>query len=735
MHPFHFALNTDAASERLLRDITRDALGTLMLVTLAVAWLWATAMELIAEMYVIPAYTALGFLIAVVLLSYRLRDRYCEWAVGIYVFGMVAVITFIAMSFGNLQAFYLYALAVLIAGILTSVWGVISVALTSIASMLIIGLNGTSYEPLNLALAITVTVLTGIAVWLVSKELRTALTWVYAMSQQSQQNADEARTHRAELQRVLHSLDQAYVRLERTNQALIFAQEAAETAYRFKSEFVANVSHELRTPLNLIVGFSEMVATAPESYGGIPLPKEYRGDVMAIYRSARHLLDLVNDVLDLSQIEANKMPIVRKPSELTEIINEAAEIVDGLASVRDLQLRLDVQSELPVLNMDRTRVRQILLNLLTNAVRFTQKGEVCVRAFVAGGEVVVEVADTGPGIEPVDLARAFEAFSQMHEQQIPAGSGLGLAVSKKFVELHGGRMWIDSKVGRGTTISFTLPIPDSDQYVPLSRLHVSRPLRHEGDLPTVLLLHGDTRALSILHRHINTCEIMLAQTPVEATELIKEAAPRAIIIDRDWATHWAAHKHHWQMPVDLPVITCPIPNVHDLYGLEGAVDYLPKPVSREDLASALQRLGTPVHSVLIIDDNPHVVRLLSRMLKAVQGSLRIWEAFGCEEGLEIIRTRQPDVVLLDLVLPEMSGYDLLNEIARDKALANVQVIVVSVRGIGQTPVVSGHMSIRQETGFTWSGILQLLDSVLGAVTRPDAKSLTSDAARLEVQPG
>jgi signal transduction histidine kinase len=186
------------------------------------------------------------------------------------------------------------------------------------------------------------------------------------------------------LQRVLHSLDLALSRLERNNRALAFAQEAAEQAYRFKSEFVANVSHELRTPLNLIVGFSEMMTTAPESYGGKPLPSEYRGDMLAIYRSSRHLLDLINDVLDLSQIEAGRMVIHKERVILVEVIREAADIVRGLAEARRLQLIVDEPPAALVIDLDRVRTRQVLLNLLTNAMRYTEQGWVRIDTEIAG---------------------------------------------------------------------------------------------------------------------------------------------------------------------------------------------------------------------------------------------------------------------------------------------------------------------------------------------------------------
>jgi signal transduction histidine kinase len=234
----------------------------------------------------------------------------------------------------------LYLLVVLVAAPLTKPRGLGVMTLLVLAAMVATGVQrGT--QAAELIIPIMLTVLTGLTAWLSTRRLFTALGWALSMTDKAMRSTEEARDHRLELQRVLHSLDLALSRLERNNRALAFAQEAAEKAYRFKSEFVANVSHELRTPLNLIVGFSEMMTTAPESYGGKPLPSEYRGDMLAIYRSSRHLLDLINDVLDLSQIEHGRMVIHKERVALVEVIREAADIVRGLAEARRLQLIID----------------------------------------------------------------------------------------------------------------------------------------------------------------------------------------------------------------------------------------------------------------------------------------------------------------------------------------------------------------------------------------------------------
>jgi signal transduction histidine kinase/DNA-binding response OmpR family regulator len=589
---------------------------------------------------------------------------------------------------------------------------------------------------IDLSLPAMFILLTGLTSWLSSRRLFTALAWALSMAREARKNADEARGNRAEVRRVLKSLDEAYVRLERTNEALIFAREAAEKAYRFKAEFVTNVSHELRTPLNLIVGFSEMMATAPESYGGVPLPREYRGDVMAIYRSARHLSDLINDVLDLSRIESGRLPLSKEPADLGEVVREATEIVRGLAEARGLRLKLDLPDALPMLRLDRTRVRQVLLNLLTNATRFTDAGWIRTRVRMEGGEAIITVEDTGRGIPPDRLNRAFEAFTQLDEDRAREGSGLGLAVSKKFVELHGGRMWIESEVGRGTAVGFSLPIPREGQEVQVSPLKVSPWLRSLQGQPTVLVLHDDLHAMSLLRRYIDGFQFVLADTADKVHKVMQETWPVAVIADATWAGRCDAPDQALELPAHIPVITCSLPSIRRQGLLPGATDYLPKPITRQELWDALSRLPRPPRTVLIVDDDPHVVRLLARMLKAGDPSLRVLEAFGGQEGLEIARSQRPDVILLDLVMPEVNGYAFLEEITHDSEMAGTPIIIVSVRGIEQeTKPIMGELRLERETGFSISEALQVLSTTLSAITQPAVILPASAVTLLEAQAG
>jgi signal transduction histidine kinase len=228
-----------------------------------------------------------------------------------------------------------------------------------------------------------------------------------------------------------------------------------EEASRHKSEFLANMSHELRTPLNAIIGFSEVLRD--EMVGPVNEKQaEYLDDIIS---SGHHLLSLINDVLDLSKVEAGQVELEVHPFSLREALERGVVMVRERATEDGVRVALDTDPEVDVVDGDERRIKQVIFNLLSNAVKFTPSGgEVDVSATRINGEVRVAVADTGPGIAPEDRARIFEEFQQTetgvgHRE----GTGLGLALSKRFVELHGGRIWLESEVGHGSTFTFALP--------------------------------------------------------------------------------------------------------------------------------------------------------------------------------------------------------------------------------------------------------------------------------------
>ncbi len=728
--------------DSMFDDFVRDALDILLPATVIVVWVWVSYVLLWDPPRLTHGFSALVILFASGLGVFHLKQRNLWLAVASYLLGLTSMLTLATVGYHTSASLFLYLALIPVSATLTSPRWMWIVAAGLAMLMVWIGLR---YEMglAQILLPLMLLLITALATWLSSRRLSTALHWSLTATEQSRLSAEDARSHRSELQRALQSLDIALSRLERANRALAFAQEAADKAYRFKSDFVANVSHELRTPLNLIVGFSEMMTTAPESYGGVPLPKEYRGDMLATYRSARHLLDLINDVLDLSQIESGRMAILKERANLYNVVNEAAEIVRGLAEARKLELIVNLPASVTWLEIDRIRVRQVLLNLLTNAMRYTQRGWVRIDAVYSDAmqndagpnaqEVTISVADSGRGIAPEKLHRAFEVFDRLDEEQLREGSGLGLAISKKFVELHDGKMSIQSEVDKGTTVSFTLPLPTANPRPVLGRLHMAQRLHYESSRPHVLVLHDDNRALDLLRRHVADCDFDLVHTIDQAIGVLHHPLPDLVLVDSSCCTQWQAVAQQSVAAAHIPVLTCPLPSTRHFGTLIGASDYLPKPVSREDLAGALLRLPATPRTVLVIDDDPHVVRLIARILKSITPDLQVLEAFGGEEGLKVVRSQRPDVIFVDLGMPGMNGRALIQAVRADPALAATPIIVVSVRSVAEeTALLMGEIRLARQSGFSLSELLSLLQATLSTITRADAVSPANIAARLAV---
>ncbi|OUC08867.1 hypothetical protein RY27_06420, partial [Litorilinea aerophila] len=340
-------------------------------------------------------------------------------------------------------------------------------------------------------------------------------------------------------------------------------------------------------------------------------------------------------------------------------------------------------------------------------------------------------------IDPAKLHKAFEAFSRLDEEHLTEGTGLGLAVSKKFVELHGGQMGIESQVGRGTRVHFTLPLPEHAALEALSAVRLSSPVhpRRDGQ-PEVLVLHDDERVLNLFQRHLPGYRFELALSPEEANRRLRQQLPDLILLDRRWREQWPELLQRLGEQLPIPILSCPLPSVHHVGLLMGATDYLPKPVMRDDLAAALARLPRPPRTALVVDDDPHVVRLIARMLKAIDPNLRVFEAFGGREGLAVARAQRPDVIFLDLVMPEVSGYSIVEAVTQEQSLAGTAIIVVSVRSVEQELApMRGEFRLQRSTGFSLTELLHLLQAQLATLTRPDAVSPTSAAAALAAPAG
>ncbi|MBI3957210.1 MAG: hypothetical protein HY328_00270, partial [Chloroflexi bacterium] len=457
-------------------------------------------------------------------------------AVFIYTVGVIVTVVMMAWALGNSLFLIFVALACGVTGLLIG-------PQAGFASALVISL-GLYINPLPALLppvplsVLWVTVifnfLLAAFLWTATYPTRTTLHWTWMNYMHAQQQREEAQEHRAKLAQAVKELDISNKRLKSMTFELERARRAANEARCLKAEFAANISHELRTPLNLIIGFSEMMALAPQTYGEVPLPRPYRGDVQSIYRNARHLSNLIDDVLDLSQIEAGRMGLIRAPLSLAEVIDEAINTVSTLYTNKNLWLRIHIPDDLPRVEADRTRVRQVLINLLNNASRFTWQGGVTITASADEREVTVTVTDTGVGISQQDLPKVFQEFSRLSgsQQNDAVGSGLGLAICRDFVELHGGRMGVKSEQAGGTTFTFTLPLRADlgiGRAPPAWETWVILPENRTGPM-TVAVLSNEPAINRLFERYLDNYHIVSVKDETEAWNLASEQMIHALVV-------------------------------------------------------------------------------------------------------------------------------------------------------------------------------------------------------------
>jgi len=574
--------------------------------------------------------------------------------------------------------------------------------------------------------ATTVTALAAISatfavVYLIYRREHQLVTWLNEYLESAQGSLEEARDRRAELMQALEDLEHANVQLTRLNILAQGLRQAADDARTAKEQFVANVSHELRTPLNMVTGFSEMILQAPDMYGG-KLPPALLADLAVIHRNATHLAELIDDVLDLSQIEADQMGLVKEHVCFLDIVEAATEAVRPLFDSKGLYLEAEMPGDMPPVFCDPTRIREVLLNLLSNAGRFTDRGGVHVRVWQEGNDIVTAVADTGPGIAAEDIDRIFRPFHQVDgsTRRRYGGTGLGLAISKRFVELHGGEIWVESREGVGTEFFFRLPsMPlapmngSSWRRIQPDWEYLERPqpptAREPSIRPRYIVLEPEGSLGRILTRYLDEVEIVQVETIQEALEELERTPAWALLINTSSIGKAVGDmQQRPPLPAGTPAIICSMPGVHETSTELGASDRLIKPVSQEALLRALDRLDLKSGTVLIIDDEPDALHLFGRMLALSGRNYRVLLARDGREALDVLREESPDVLLLDLIMPNMDGFQLLEIRNQDPVLRNIPVVVISARDpIGQ-PIVSNALSITRAGGLS---VRQVLDTI------------------------
>jgi CheY-like chemotaxis protein/nitrogen-specific signal transduction histidine kinase len=469
------------------------------------------------------------------------------------------------------------------------------------------------------------------------------------------------------------------VEIQSRDAELTIAKEAAEEASRAKSSFLANMSHELRTPLNAIIGYGEMLQEETQDLG----LHDLGANLQKVHGAGRQLLALINDILDLSKIESGKMELLLENFDVRALLEDVESTIYPLVQKNHNTLAVRGAESAGTMHADVTRLRQVLFNLLSNACKFTEGGsitlEVSRQRREAGEELVFRLSDTGIGMTPEQQSRLFEAFMQADASTSRryGGTGLGLAISRRFCQMMGGDVTVESTLGKGSTFVVRLPARVAE-----------RSLAEQAAgkrIGTVLVIDDDRDACELLARSLTKegFRVMTAAAGDEGLRAAREHKPDAITLDvlMPGMDGWAVLKMLKSDPevARIPVVMISMVDGGDMGRALGAADYLPKPIDRDRLSAVLRRFRGPQAPcpAVVIEDDPASREVLRRTLE--QDGWRVCEAQNGREGLELLKGGTPDLILLDLMMPEMDGFEFVETLRANELWAQIPVVVVTAR--------------------------------------------------------
>ena len=478
--------------------------------------------------------------------------------------------------------------------------------------------------------------------------------------------------------------------LEISNQDLLDANQA-------KSTFLANMSHELRTPLNAIIGYSELLEEVADDMN---IENEIVPDLQKIHSSGKHLLAIINDILDLSKIEAGKMEFYNQDCDLEALVKEVVSTVQPIIDHNSNALEIQWKNKLGFMAVDITRLRQVLLNLLSNASKFTEGGQISLivdRGIANENDwITLTIKDNGIGMSPDQLTGLFESFSQVHSQNIHkyGGTGLGLAISKRICEMMGGDIFVESKLGEGSTFSVRLPVKTMAKKSPkpshstagtktfINQTAETDPIEHEN---IILVIDDDPMVHSQMRRSFEKegYRIVTATNGEEGLALARKLHPTLITLDilmpgMDGWTVLSALKADPEM-ANIPVfVISMVDNENKGYSL-GASEYLTKPIDRTRIHILMKKYKWDKGSVLVVEDDANTRKRLCQMLE--EYGLTVAEAENGQVALDQVKKNSPGVIFLDLMMPVMDGFEFIEELRKTPDWRNIPIVVITSKDL------------------------------------------------------